>query len=403
MEKIENMMGFLPNYLVDPATALIVIVLGLIIAWIAGQFVSAAINRTGLGRRAKTTGGNIGNSLGKATFWIVWLIFILSALSGFEELSGPGKPLAALNGMLDRVFDYIPNIIGGVLIGAIGWIVSKVAMNATTSTLEAAQIDSFVNKLNFNETSGSTSNRIAKALGGLVFGVLILLFATAAFKTVGLTSISDMLSTISDYIPKVLAATAILAIFVIIGRFVSNLAEDTLPSLGFDSSLRVLGGLDGETSSSATPPSRIVGIIAFVGIALMGLVAAFNALGIAQLTNVFETVLEFGGRITVGAIIVGAGFFIANFISRLVTQTSGELAGRIIKYVTIVLVTFMGLNQMGIGQEIVDTAFKYGIGALAFAAGVGGAVAFGWGGHKWAGAKLAQWFPAKTKPRTKKK
>jgi hypothetical protein len=403
MDKIENMMGFLPDYLVDPATALIVIVIGLIVAWFAGKFVAAAINRTGLGRKAQTTGGNIGTSIGKAVFWIVWLVFFLSALSGVEALSGPDKPLASLNGMLDRVFEYVPNIIAGLLIGAIGWIVSKVAMNATTSTLEAAQIDSFANRMSFNGDATQPTNKIAKALGGLVFGVLILLFAEAVFRTVGLTSISDMLGMISDYIPKVLAATIILVIFIIIGRFIANLAEDTLPSLGFDSSLQTISGLDGEEASPSTPPSKIVGIVAFVGITLMGLMAAFNALGIEELTNVFETILEFGGRIATGAVIIGAGFFVASFIARVASQAFGDTAGTIIKYVAVVLVTFMGLSQMGIGEDIVQTAFSYGLGAAAFAAGVGGALAFGLGGRDWAKGKLGTWFPNKPKPRAKKK
>ena len=67
------------------------------------------------------------------------------------------------------------------------------------------------------------------------------------------------------------------------------------------------------------------------------------------------------------------------------------------------LVTFMGLSQMGVGQEIVDTAFKYSMGAAAFAAGVGGAIAFGLGGREWAKGKLGNWSPVKRKAAPRKK
>ena len=74
--------------------------------------------------------------------------------------------------------------------------------------------------------------------------------------------------------------------------------------------------------------------------------------------------------------------------------------------VTLLIVTFMGLSQMGIGDEIVNTAFKSFVWAAAFAAGVGGAIAFGLGGREWAKGKLGTWFPnkpkAKAKPRAKK-
>jgi hypothetical protein len=406
MEKVEEMMGFLPEGMIDPVVAIVTIIVGYFISKIAAAIVAGAINRTGIGRKAQTTGGNIGKSLSKAVFWVLWLVFILMALSGFEQLSGVGGPLEPLKGMLNSVFGYLPNIIGTLFLLGIGYIVAKVGKEATTSTLEALQVDTLANKFNVGaDAEVVPSNNIAKALGGLVFAIIILFFGVAAVDTLKIPAISGpisgMLEMILNYIPKIIAASVVLALFMYIGRWVSRLAENTLPSLGFDSSLTAIGGLDGDSSSNVKP-SKIVGLIAFVGIALLGLTAAFNALGIDQLTNVFEQLLGFGGSITMGAIIIGAGLFIANFVSRLVTQTSGELAGRIIKYVTIVLVTFMGLSQMGIGEDIVNTAFSYGLGAAAFAAGVGGALAFGLGGRDWAKGKLGAWFPNKPKPRARK-
>ncbi|NNC36091.1 MAG: mechanosensitive ion channel [Hyphomonadaceae bacterium] len=407
MQSIEGFLsGFMPAWLVDPVMAIATIIVGYFISKIAASIVAGAINRTGIGRKAQTTGGNIGKSLSKAVFWVLWLVFILMALSGFEQLSGEGGPLEPLNGMLSSVFSYLPNLIGTALLLAIGFIVAKVGKEATQSTLEAAQVDNLVNKISAGDIESSTpSNGIAKAVGGLIGAIIILFFGAAAADTLQIDAISGpvsgMLDMILDYIPKILAATAILAISIYIGRWAKGLAENTLPSLGFDNSLNAIGGLDGE-SSAGTKPSKIVGLVAFVGIALLGLTAAFNALQIPQLSEVFETLLSFGGSITLGAIIIGAGLFIANFVSRLVTQTSGELAGRIIKYVTVVLVTFMGLSQMGIGQDIVNTAFEYSLGAVAFAAGVGGAIAFGLGGRDWAKGKLGTWFPNKPKSRAKK-
>ncbi len=402
---IAELMGKLglPESVAPYATAVVIILAGWLIAYIVSKFIAGAINRTGIGRKAKTTGGNIGKSLSKAAFWIIWLMFILSALSGFKELSGEGKPLAALNDMMNVVFKQLPNVLVALLLGVIGWAVAKVARNTVTSTLEAVQVDRIANRFNVNDEAAGSSNTIAKAVGGLVFGILILLVAQSAFKTAGLTDISKMLEQITGYLPAIFGATAILAIAVVIGRFVAKLAEDILPSLGFDRSLRAIGGLDGDINESSLAPSKIVGIIAFAGITLMGLMAAFQSLNIDKLTDISESLLIFGGKITMGAVIIGVGLFIANFISRIVTQTSGVLAGRIIKYVTIVLVTFMGLSQMEVGDEIVNTAFESFVWAAAFAAGVGGALAFGLGGREWAKSKLGTWFPNKRKAAPKKK
>ena len=224
---------------------------------------------------------------------------------------------------------------------------------------------------------------------------------TAAITAIGIWDIpgisgpvSELLTTILGYIPSIIGAAIILGVFIFIGKFVSNLAKSTLPALGVDSSLATVASLDGEGPNFV--PSKVIANISFIGIVLLGLTAAMKALGIPELTNVFNTLLEIGGRVVLGAIIIGGGLFMANFIAKIVTQTSGELAGKIIKYVTMLIVTFMGLDSMQLGEEIVNTAFSYSLMAAAVAAGVGGAIAFGLGGREWAAKKLQDWLPAKT-------
>ena len=397
MDQLSSHLSFLPAWAVGPVVALITIIIGFFIAKIAAAVVSAAINRTGIGRKAQSTGGNIGKSLSKAVFWVLWLVFILMGLSQFPMLS---EQLGFLSDMMDSIFGYLPQLIVGAVVFAIGAMLGNVVQNALTSTLEVAQVDRLASRFGVADADVETtvpSNSIAKSLGGLAKAIVIILFAIAAIGIWDIPGFSDevagMLGTVLSYIPSIIGAAIILAISVIIGRFVANLAKSTLPALGVDSSLQTLGSLDGQ--SSGVVPSQIISTVAFVGIVLMGLTAAMKALGIPELTNVFNTLLEIGGRVVLGAIIIGAGIFIANFVSKIVTQTSGELAGRIIKYATMVIVIFMGLATMELGDGIVDTAFRYSVMAAAVAAGVGGAIAFGLGGREWAAKKLQEWFPAK--------
>ena len=389
---LANMLPDGMQWLVGPLIALAVIIVGYFISKIAAAIVSGAINRTGIGKKAKTTGGNIGKSLSKAVFWVLWLVFILMGLGQFPMLA---EQLGFLNGMLDNIFGYLPQLVIGIFVFIIGVVLSNVVKNAATSTLEVAQVDRLASKYGVTETEGS--NSIANSLGGLFKAIVILVFAIAAISIWDIPGFSDevsgMLGTVLDYIPNIIGAAIILGVAVFIGRFVSNLAKNTLPALGVDKSLSTVASLDGDGPKFV--PSNIIATVAFVGILLMGLTAAMRYLGIPELTNVFNTLLEVGGRVVLGAVIVGAGLFIANFISKIVTQTSGDLAGRIIKYAAILIFTFMGLESMQLGEEIVNTAFSYGLGAAAVAAGIGGAVAFGLGGREWAGKKLNDWWPNK--------
>ncbi len=406
MDKMEQYMGWLPEPFVGPVIALLTIVIGYIISKIAEAIIAGAINKTGLGRKAKTTGGNIGKSLSKAVFWVLWLVFIMMGLSRFPQLA---EPLEGIKGMLNDIFAYVPRIVSSGFIMFIGWILANIFREATTSTLEAAQVDSIASRLGAEETSETSSNKIAKTVGGVVFAFILFLFGVTALGVLDIESITGpltgMLDQVMGYIPQLISVSVVLGLSIMIGRFVANLAKSTLPAMGIDKALSAIGELDGKTNPNVVP-SKIIATIAFIGISLMGAVAAMNILGIDQLTQIFNQLLSLGGSITLGAIIIGAGLFIANMISSIVTQTSGATAGKVIKYVTMLLVTFMGLNQMGIGDEIVNTAFRSFVWAAAFAAGVGGAVAFGLGGRDWAKGKLNAWFPNKRpsepKPRAKK-
>lgn len=390
----QSLANFLPEgmqWLVGPLIAAIVIIAGYFISKIAAAVVSGAINRTGIGRKAKTTGGNIGKSLSKAVFWVLWLIFILMGLSQFPLLS---NQLGFLNGMMENIFGYLPQLAIGGFVLAVGILLSRVVKEALTSTLEAAQVDNLLSRFTGGTEDAAPSTSLSKSAGILAAAIVTI---TAAVTAIGIWDIpgisgpvSELLNTILGYIPSIIGAAIILAIFIFIGKFVSNLAKSTLPALGVDSSLSTIAGLDGEGSNFV--PSNVIANISFIGIGLMGLTAAMKALGIPELTNIFNTLLEIGGRVVLGAVIIGGGLFIANFISKIVAQTSGDLAGKIIKYATLLIVTFMGLETMQLGEGVIDTTFKYGVGAAA----VAGAVAFGLGGREWAGKKLQEWLPAKT-------
>lgn len=396
MDQLSQHLSFLPKGAVGPVIAILTIVIGYFISKIAAAIVAGGINRTGLGKKAKTTGGNIGKSLSKAVFWVLWLVFILLGLGQFPMVS---ESLAPIKGMMSNIFDYLPQLVVGGVVLAVGLMLSKVVKEALSSTLEAAQVDRLATKFGMggsDDSVGSTS--LARSLGGLAAAIVTIIFAVTAIGIWDIPGVSEpvsnVLNTILGYIPRIIGAAIILAVFVFIGRFVSNLAKNTLPALGVDNSLKTVAALDGDNPNFV--PSNIIATIAFVGIVLMGLIAAMSTLDIPQLTNIFEIILGVGGRVVFGAIIIGVGLFIANFVSKIVTQTSGDLAGKIVKYATIVIVTFMGLESMQLGEGIVDTAFSYSLMAAAVAGGVGGAIAFGLGGREWAAKKLEEWMPAKS-------
>ncbi len=386
---VQNIINFVQTNGATWLAAAVIMVIGYIIAMCVRWGVASAINRTGFGAKAKASGGNIGRSLGQAFFWVIILFALYQALSKL----GMGETLAPLNELLNKISAFAPKLFGATLTFIIGFIVANVAKLATSSTLEAAQIDGLAAKSGLTSSAGS-SGGLAKAIGTFVFVIIIVPVAIAALGLLEIKSISEpltlMLTQFTDFIPKIIGASIVLAAAIFIGKWASGIFQTMLPSFGFDNAVNQIGLLD-DGKEATTPPSAIAGKLVFVIALVIGLTAAVDILQIEALSDVFGTVQDLGGRILLAGATIAVGVFLANFVSRIVSAASGELAGRVIKYATIVLATFMGLLQLGIGEEIVQTAFQYGLGAAAVAA----ALAFGLGGRDWAKAKLQKWSPPK--------
>ena len=124
-----------------------------------------------------------------------------------------------------------------------------------------------------------------------------------------------------------------------------------------------------------------------IAIILFFAIAATRLLGFPELTAILDRVLELGGRVIFGAVVIAFGFLIANMLARLI-EGSGKsnVAASVVRWVTAVLFIFMGLEFMGVGERIVQMAF----GALVIGGAVAGALAFGLGGRDWAKRKLDQ-------------
>ena len=134
-------------------------------------------------------------------------------------------------------------------------------------------------------------------------------------------------------------------------------------------------------------PSWIVGSLVFAAIVIAAAMEAVNALGFDRLSDLAGQLVVFGGQILFGLAIVAVGLFIANVAANAVAASAVGQARTIALITRIVIIAFavaLGLQEMGIANEIVMLAFGIPLGALALAA----AVAAGVGGRDLAAQEL---------------
>ena len=356
------------------------IALILVITWLIAKICkwtfAKLVDRIPLLQREAGGGESVGASLGKIVSLLIWLLGLIAVL----QRLGLNNVITPLQTLVDQMFHYVPNIIGGAVIFFIGTIVAKIASQLVETTLITADADKWAGKAGFSDLSDGASGSmgLSKILGTLLYAIVMILFAIAALQALGISSIStpavNMLQTVFAAIPRFILAGILLGLGFVIGKFVKKLIEQVLPSLGVDNSIASLGIVPEGTSASA-----IAGTLAMTTIMLLIGIQALQALQFDPLSKIVIQIVDLGGRVLFGSVIIGAGVMLSQIISKLMASSTdtGGFAPAIARYAIIALAVAMGLRFMGLANEIVNLAFGLILGSAAIAC----ALAFGLGGR----------------------
>lgn len=300
-----------------------------------------------------------------------------------------GAVTSPLGELLNDVARFIPNLIGAGIIFFIGAVIARIVRDLIRTALATVNFDKWVNRSGAGEVTGNSA--LSKTIATIAYAIIMLLVIIAALEALQINAISNplvgMLERFLDAIPNIIGAAILLALGYVIGKWVAGLLEEILPGLGVDRTVGAVGVLPAGTSASG-----IIGKIVLIAIVLVSAIAATRLLGFPELTYLVAQVVELGGQVIFGGVIIAVGFMLANLLANLMT---GSGAATIVKYGTIFLFAFIGLRQMGIGEEIVDMAF----GAVVIGSAVAAALAFGIGGREWAARKLEEFDRSGVPPR----
>ncbi|MER6936267.1 mechanosensitive ion channel [Nocardioides sp. NPDC127514] len=371
----------------------------LVVTWIIAKIVAWAFakltSKIPVLQKAGSDGDSIGKSLGSVAALLVWLFGLIALLDLFELSS----VLTPIQGLLDGVMGFLPNLIGAVFVFIVGALVAKVVRQLVETALGAVPFDKWIgsgSKLSgqVDQTVGvdttadpydaqaarpGTAAQIVKVIGLVLYAIIMIVVAIAALQILGINSISRpaelMLAMILAAIPKIIAAAILLGIGVVIARFAADILGQLIDGLGFDQALHSMDVLP--QGQSATP---IVTKVIQIGIVLFFAVMAAQMLEFPQITAFIAEVLELGGKVIFGGAIIAAGVVIASVLAKIVPGS----ASQILKYATIVLFVAIGLKFMGLADSIINLGF----GAVVVGGAAAAALAFGLGGREAAARQL---------------
>jgi hypothetical protein len=331
---------------------------------------------------------SLADTLGDVVYWLVFLLF-LPAILGALDLGGILEPVQA---MLTRILAYLPNVVAAGLILLVGWFVARIVRRIVTGLLAAAGIDRLGERVGLSQVLGRQSlSGLVGLLAYIFILVPVLISALSALQIEAVTRpATNMLDTFLAAIPNIFAAAVVLAIAYIVGRLISSLVTNLLAGIGFDTVPARLGLTSGMPTVGRRTPSEIVGALVLVAVMLFATVEAFRLLNFTALADLLAELVQLGGQVVLGLIVLAIGAYLANLAAELIRSSGTSNAGLlalVARVAILVLAGAMALRQMGIANEIVNLAFGLLLGALAVAA----ALAFGLGGRKVAGRELDEW------------
>ncbi len=386
-EFLQNFIDLITGYLPPILGALVVLVVGWLVALVIRVIVHRLMKRTEWDERLL---GNTIVDTNKFIANLVYYIFLIFILLVVLEMLGVSYVLDPIRNMLDKFLLAIPNIIYGLVIVFVGFVIAKFVSNLVK--IAGSVIDRFATRVGYKET-----DKLIYFIQQVVFILIFIPFIIEALDTLHLEAVTTpaniILHQLMDAVPAIIGAALVVTLATIGGRFLSTFVKDLLENLGTDKLKDKLKlGMIGENSLSS-----VLANIVFFFIVFFGIVTGIEMLGFSQLTDILYTILSLLGNILFGLIIMVIGNSIGTVVYEgLAKSENNKYLASVARVGILGLFLAIALRTMGIANSIVELAFGLTLGSLAVTI----ALAYGLGGREAAGkhmAKILERFQKKDK------
>ncbi len=348
---------------------LLILIIGLFIVKIAAAVISKTLKKVELLYRTNVDGSvtDLASPIASLIKAVLTIFILMAVLQHF----GLTDVLAPLKDMVAEFTGALPNIIGAGIILYAGWIIAKLASQLVTVALGKFD-EQLIAK------TGNEEIKVSGFGGAVVLFAILLPIIVSALGVLNIPAISDpasaMIEKLMAAVPNIIGAGIILLVAYLVTKFVIHMLNILLDGMHVNALPEKMGAQS--LFSESFTLTRLIGSAIMFFSMLSASTAAINVLGIDVISAIFAKVLEFGGGILVGSIILLIGNFLSSLAYTKLAKTSSAAIANIARFAILGLVLAMGLKSMGLADNIVNMAFGFTIGSVAIAV----AIAFGFGG-----------------------
>lgn len=142
---------------------------------------------------------------------------------------------SALTSTFNTAGEFIPKLIGAIIIFLIGWIIAKILRTVINKVLKAIKFNDIADSIGINGmlAKGGLKTRASGMISSLVYWIVMFVTYISVFDTMGLEVVSNLLRDAVGFIPKIIIAMILLVVGTYIAKFVSELVSGALKASGF--------------------------------------------------------------------------------------------------------------------------------------------------------------------------
>lgn len=173
--------------------------------------------------------------------------------------------LLALSNSLSQFLNFLPKLIGAIVIFAIGLLIASLIKTLVMRLLNMAQLEPFSERVGLTNVLRSLGATLTpqEVLGEIIRWAIIFVFLVPASEVLGLPQLSSLINGLVGYIPNVVVAVAV----VMVGAIVAD----------------ILGELVGGTSHAiGASTANVLAVIAKYSVIVFSVMIALSELGIAS-------------------------------------------------------------------------------------------------------------------------
>jgi len=304
------------GYLGGPIGSIIGAILIFVIGWLVALGIAALVRnvlaKVNLNQRMNSSTGksyDLEGIISKVIFWFIFIIAISGALTQLN-LNSISAPFA---NMVNQVLAFIPNLIGAIAVGVIGWVIATVARTALNTALSKTSMDE---RLSAQAGVKPMSNTIAD----MVYWFILLVVLTMVLGQLELDGLfaplSNMVDKIFSFIPNILIAGVVFVVGYIIAKVVRGIVTNLVSTFDVQS----LATKAGVSEQNSLP--NIAGSLAFLVVIIPTTIAALNALKIEVIarpaTNMLNKIMEALPNIFMAAAILVVTFYVVRMIANII-------------------------------------------------------------------------------------